>query len=145
MMLTAILSVNETPHSSVECTWATGGKANLRESSGVPLYSSSCSSSVWPSSAYAGRLYCATNESMVASVCVAGVEGYGGCARRRMGRAGDVNVVEVVIELRAVVRNAKPSPRQAAAFCLSSLCNHNTQSTLSWICYVWLNTYDYLS
>jgi hypothetical protein len=51
-------------------TWATGGRANLRDSSGVPLYSSSCSSADGPSSASAGRLYCATNESMLAAVCV---------------------------------------------------------------------------
>jgi hypothetical protein len=51
-------------------TCATGGRANLRDSSGAPLYSSSCSSADGPSSASAGRLYCATNESMVAAVYV---------------------------------------------------------------------------
>jgi hypothetical protein len=47
------------------CTWATGGKANLRDSSGVACESSCCSSYDWPSSACAGRVYWATNESMV--------------------------------------------------------------------------------
>ena len=49
-------------------TWATGGKANLRESSGVGCMSSSCSSCDCPSSAWAGRVYWATKESM--TVCV---------------------------------------------------------------------------
>jgi hypothetical protein len=70
MTLTEISSVYEVRKSSVNPTCATGGRANLRESPGVLPYSSSCSSSVWPSSANAGRLYCATNESMFASMSV---------------------------------------------------------------------------
>jgi len=59
MLTVIIVSIRHCSYTRecLEPTWATGGRANLRDSSGAPLYSCSCSSSDGPSSVYAGRLY----------------------------------------------------------------------------------------
>ena len=75
---------------ALQLTLATGGRADLRESSGVAWSSSCCSSFVWPSSAKAGRVYCATSESMGLCVaCVGGGRGEGREAREEGRECSD--------------------------------------------------------